>query len=71
MIETRERPDAGIDSAKAPRQRRIEAWTRLARDLNREKLAAMTTTIGFDDIVEAANDIVEGKVRGRVVVEIA
>jgi acrylyl-CoA reductase (NADPH) len=60
----------GIDSAKAPREKRIEAWTRLARDLDRGKLRAMTTTIGFDDIVPAAKDIVEGKVRGRLVVEI-
>jgi acrylyl-CoA reductase (NADPH) len=60
----------GIDSSKAPKQKRIEAWTRLARDLNRDKLSAMTKTISFDDIVPAAHDIVEGKVRGRLVVEI-
>ena len=60
----------GIDSSKAPKQKRIEAWTRLAHDLNRDKLSAMTKTIGFDDIVPAAHDIVEGKVRGRLVVEI-
>lgn len=60
----------GIDSAKAPKQVRIDAWDRLARDLDRDKLKSMTTTIGFDDILQAANDIVEGKIRGRVVVEI-
>lgn len=60
----------GIDSVMAPKEERIAAWTRLARDLNRDKLAAMTTTIGFDDAVEAAKDIVDGKVRGRLVVEI-
>lgn len=60
----------GVDSVMAPKEERIAAWTRLARDLNREKLAAMTTTIGFDDIVGAATNIVEGKVRGRLVVEI-
>jgi acrylyl-CoA reductase (NADPH) len=60
----------GIDSVMAPKEERISAWTLLARDLNRDKLKAMTTTIGFDDIVEAAKDIVEGKVRGRLVVEI-
>jgi acrylyl-CoA reductase (NADPH) len=60
----------GIDSAKAPKERRLAAWSRLARDLDREKLKAMTTTIGFDDIQQAAMDIVDGKVRGRLVVEI-
>lgn len=60
----------GIDSVMAPRQERIEAWSRLARELNRDKLKAITTTIGFDDIVQSAKDIVEGKVRGRLVVEI-
>jgi acrylyl-CoA reductase (NADPH) len=60
----------GVDSVRAPRALRIAAWQRLARDLDREKLKAMTRTIGFDDIVAAANDIVAGKIRGRLVVQI-
>ena len=60
----------GINSVTATRERRIEAWDRLARDLDPAKLAALTTTIGFDDIVPTAKAILEGKVRGRVVVEI-
>lgn len=60
----------GIDSAKAPKPTRIEAWNRLARELDRDKLKAMTTTIAFDEIPQAAQDIVDGKVRGRLVVEI-
>ena len=40
-----------------------------ATDLDHGKLAALSTTIGFDDIIDAASDIVEGKIRGRVVVE--
>ncbi len=59
----------GVDSVMAPRQARLEAWQRLARDLDPAKLAAMTTTIGFDGIIAAASDIVEGRIRGRVVVE--
>ena len=46
------------------------AWKRLASDLDRAKLAAMTTAIDFHAIPNAAHDIVEGKVRGRLVVEI-
>ena len=59
----------GIDSVMAPKALRLEAWRRLARDLDHGKLAALSTTIGFDDIIDAAHDIVEGKIRGRVVVE--
>jgi acrylyl-CoA reductase (NADPH) len=61
----------GIDSVRAPRAKRIAAWDRLARDLDRGKLAAMTRTIGLDGVVAAGRDIVEGKVRGRLVVKIA
>jgi len=60
----------GIDSVYQPKERRIEAWARLARELDRDKLVEMTTTIPFSGIVNAARDIVEGKVRGRLVVEI-
>ncbi len=61
----------GIDSVMAPKALRRAAWDRLARDLDLEKLAAMTTTIGLDEVVDAGRRIVEGKVRGRTVVEIA
>jgi acrylyl-CoA reductase (NADPH) len=61
----------GINSVTQPRSVREEAWSRLERDLDRGKLAAMTTTIGLDDVAEAAEKIVNGQVRGRLVVEIA
>ncbi len=61
----------GISSVTLPRPLREKAWARLVRDLDRDKLNAMTTTIGFDDIPATAEKIVEGRVRGRVVVEIA
>jgi acrylyl-CoA reductase (NADPH) len=61
----------GIDSVTLPKALREEAWRRLVRDLDRQKLAAMTTTIGLDDVPEAARNIVDGKVRGRLVVEVA
>ncbi len=60
----------GIDSVMCPKPRRLEAWARLARDLDREKLAAMTTTIGLDRLIPTAEAILKGEVRGRVVVEI-
>lgn len=59
----------GIDSVMAPKALRLEAWRRIASELDHQKLARLSTTIGFDDILEAGRDIVEGKIRGRVVVE--
>ena len=38
----------GIESVQCPSARRLEAWRRLALDLDRAKLAAMTETIPFD-----------------------
>jgi acrylyl-CoA reductase (NADPH) len=59
----------GIDSVMAPKAVRLEAWRRIGTDLDLKKLAGLSTTIGFDDIIAAAHDIVEGKIRGRVVVD--
>ena len=61
----------GVDSVMAPKARRLEAWQRLARDLDHAKLAAMTTTVPLDAVIAKGAEILEGKVRGRVVVEIA
>jgi acrylyl-CoA reductase (NADPH) len=59
----------GIDSVMAPKAIRLEAWRRIANDLDHKKLAALSRSIRFDGIVAAAQDIVEGRIRGRVVVE--
>ena len=61
----------GIDSVMCPQVPRREAWKRLASELDRGKLQAMTREIGLADVVEAAKAIVEGQVRGRIVVKIA
>jgi acrylyl-CoA reductase (NADPH) len=60
----------GIDSVMAPKALRLEAWNRLATDLDHDTLAAMTTKIPLARVIKAGRDILEGKVRGRVVVEI-
>jgi acrylyl-CoA reductase (NADPH) len=60
----------GVDSVMCPKPRRLEAWARLASDLDRDRLAAMTTTIPLEDVVETGRAILDGKVRGRVVVEV-
>lgn len=60
----------GVDSVMAPAPLRAEAWSRLARGMDRGKLAALTRTVPLDGAVEAGRRIVEGAVRGRTVVEI-
>lgn len=61
----------GVDSVMASKALRQEAWSRIASDLDMAKLASLTTEIGFDEIIQTATDIVEGKVRGRVVVDMS
>ena len=60
----------GIDSVMAPTPRRIEAWSRLARDLDLGKLEAMTTRVTPADVPAVAARILEGQVRGRIVVDV-
>lgn len=61
---------AGIDSVMAPKARRVKAWQRLAQDLDLQKLARMTVTRPLADVVALAPEILAGKVRGRVVLEV-
>jgi len=61
----------GINSVMCPIPLRRQAWQRLETDLDRKKLAAMTDEIGLADVITAAPRIVEGKVRGRLVVKVA
>ena len=60
----------GIDSVQCPMARRLEAWRRLASDLDRKKLAAITQTIPFDATFEVGRRILKGETRGRLVVSI-
>jgi len=60
----------GIDSVMCPLALRKEAWQRLAADLDRTKLEAMTREIGLSEVIETAGTILAGKVRGRIVVKI-
>jgi acrylyl-CoA reductase (NADPH) len=60
----------GIDSVMCPLPKRKEAWKRLETDLDRQKLAGMTTEILLSDVPQAADRILKGEVRGRIVVKI-
>jgi acrylyl-CoA reductase (NADPH) len=62
---------AGIDSVMAPIARRESAWQRLARDLDPGLLESMTEMIPLEAAIPRAADLMEGKVRGRLVVQTA
>ncbi len=61
----------GVDSVMAPLALREAAWARLASDLPRDALASIAQEVALDDVVEQAQRLIEGKVRGRIVVHIA
>lgn len=61
---------AGIDSVNAPREFRLEAWARLARDIDLKKLAQATQVVGLADVPAIAGQILKGKIRGRTVVDV-
>jgi acrylyl-CoA reductase (NADPH) len=60
----------GIDSVQCSPKLRTEAWRRLDSDLDRGKIQAMAREIGLPEVVGAAETILEGRVRGRIVVKI-
>ena len=60
----------GVDSVMCKMERRKEAWKRLASDLDPKKLGAMAVEMPLGKVIEAAPDILAGKVRGRIVVKI-
>ena len=61
----------GVNSVTTPIPRREQAWARLVRDLDLQQLASLTTHVKLDDVPRVASEIVAGKVRGRVVVDVA
>jgi len=61
----------GIDSVMCPIELRKQAWSRLASDLDRAKLAEITHEIGLDEVIAAGPRILGGQVRGRIVVKIS
>jgi acrylyl-CoA reductase (NADPH) len=61
----------GIDSVMCPIELRKQAWSRLASDLDRSKLAEITHEINLDEVIAAGPRILGGQVRGRIVVKIS
>ncbi|MEK1903974.1 MAG: oxidoreductase, partial [Rhizobium sp.] len=61
---------AGIDSVNAPMAIRQKAWARLATDLDLDKLASTITQVGISDVPRIAAEMLEGRVRGRTLVDV-
>jgi acrylyl-CoA reductase (NADPH) len=62
---------AGVDSVQCPQPRRRAAWKRISTDLDRKKLAAITSEVPLARAVETASTIVRGELRGRYTVKIS
>jgi len=60
----------GVHSVYVPREKRITAWERLAKDLKIEHLDEMTKTIKLEEVIKTANEITIGQIRGRTVVDL-
>ncbi|MDQ3261294.1 MAG: oxidoreductase [Pseudomonadota bacterium] len=60
----------GIESVMAPTTARMEAWSRLASDLDKPKLDVLTTEISLAQAIAKAPQILAGQVRGRLVVNV-
>ena len=61
----------GVDSVMAPLALRQRAWDRLARDLDPGLLEAMTQEVTLDEAVQAATRLMDGQVRGRIIVRVS
>ncbi|VTU38682.1 acrylyl-CoA reductase (NADPH) [Variovorax sp. RA8] len=61
----------GVDSVMAPLALRNEAWTRLGRDLDASRLETITREITLSDAIDAAEALMAGRIRGRIVVRTA
>ncbi|MCL1142397.1 acrylyl-CoA reductase (NADPH) [Shewanella gaetbuli] len=61
---------AGVDSVMRPLADRIEAWQQLGELLDAEVINAISTTISLDEAVSAAQDLLDGKVQGRIIVDV-
>ena len=60
----------GIDSVMYPRDRREEAWRRLAAELPMDGIDAVSQTVALDALPDLAGQILKGQTRGRVVVDV-
>jgi acrylyl-CoA reductase (NADPH) len=61
----------GVDSVMCPQADRLEAWHRLGTDLDLAKLGVISREIGLSEVVPVATQLLNGEVKGRVVVDVS
>jgi acrylyl-CoA reductase (NADPH) len=61
---------AGVESVMCPLKTRLEAWRRLGEDLDMSKLDAIAHDIKLSDTIDAAEQLLDGRIRGRVIVDV-
>lgn len=60
----------GVSSLRTSKPKRVEAWERMARDIDRDRLATMARTEPLSKIFELSEEILGGQVRGRVAIDV-
>ena len=60
----------GINSVTQPRDKRVAAWNRLAAELDLDLLPAMSREVGLSEALSVADDLLDGRIRGRIVVDV-
>ena len=61
---------AGVDSVYCPIKDRINAWERLASDLNMDQLNEMISTVPLSEVVDSTHNMLSGKTHGRIIVDV-
>ncbi len=61
----------GIDSVMCPKPKRLEAWRRLAKDLNVDHLTKMSSEIGLSEVIPTSASLLKGVIKGRLIVDVA
>jgi acrylyl-CoA reductase (NADPH) len=61
---------AGVDSVTCPTPKRVEAWHRLATDLDAELLEEMSTEVALEEVLDLAERQLRGEIRGRTIVRV-
>ncbi|RIZ40701.1 MDR family oxidoreductase [Pseudomonas putida] len=60
----------GINSVTRPYQERVAAWERLTTQLDLQQLESLTCELALTDVIAASDDLLDGKIRGRIVVNL-
>ena len=60
----------GIDSVYCPLELRQQAWERLAKDIDLEKLESISSLISLNEVLDNAKNMLAGGTKGRIVIDV-